>query len=54
MTTLPVVVVRRHDEVGGTPYGRPEDLEIVGSRLYFNTTSENRTFVIELLDASTA
>ncbi|MCF8239242.1 MAG: esterase-like activity of phytase family protein [Saprospiraceae bacterium] len=36
------------DEVNGTPYGRPEDLEIIGDRLYFTATSEHTAFVIDL------
>ena len=36
------------DEVGGTPYGRPEDLEIVGDILYVATTSENAVYGINL------
>ncbi|MCB9333738.1 MAG: esterase-like activity of phytase family protein [Lewinellaceae bacterium] len=42
------------DEVNGTPYGRPEDLEIVGNRLYVTTTSEHSAYAIELIDATTA
>ncbi|MCB0572979.1 MAG: esterase-like activity of phytase family protein, partial [Saprospiraceae bacterium] len=40
------------DEVKGTPYGRPEDLEIVGNRLYFTATSENSAYAIELNGAT--
>jgi secreted PhoX family phosphatase len=36
------------DEVGGTPYGRPEDLEIIGDTLYVATTSENAVYGINL------
>ncbi|MEZ4924835.1 MAG: DUF839 domain-containing protein [Saprospiraceae bacterium] len=36
------------DEVNATPYGRPEDLEIVGNMLYCNLTSENSTISVEL------
>ena len=47
------------DEVNGTPYGRPEDLEINrlanGNQcLYCCITSENRVISIELTSASTA
>ncbi|MTJ06562.1 MULTISPECIES: alkaline phosphatase PhoX [unclassified Anabaena] len=36
------------DELGGTPYGRPEDLEIIGDTLYVATTSENSVYGINL------
>lgn len=47
------------DELGGTPYGRPEDLEIGtisggNEVLYFATTSENVVYGVELLSATTA
>ncbi len=46
------------DEVGGTPYGRPEDIEIGrlangNEAVYVALTSENRVLTIELLDATT-
>lgn len=47
------------DEKGGTPYGRPEDIEVgrlANGRevLYFAATSENSVYSIEMLSASTA
>ncbi len=36
------------DELGGTPYGRPEDMEIVGDNLYVATTSENAVYRVNL------
>ncbi|MEZ4921308.1 MAG: T9SS type A sorting domain-containing protein [Saprospiraceae bacterium] len=42
------------DEVNATPYGRPEDLEIVGDFLYCSVTSENSVLSIELLNSTTA
>lgn len=47
------------DEVRGTPYGRPEDMDINvlasgNDCLYVTTTSENRVISIELTGATTA
>jgi secreted PhoX family phosphatase len=47
------------DEVGGTPYGRPEDIAISVDKdgnevLYFTATSENAVYTIVLLDAINA
>jgi len=47
------------DEVGGTPYGRPEDMSITVDNqgreiLLFAATSENAVYTIVLLDALTA
>lgn len=42
------------DEVNGTPYGRPEDLELVNGRLYCAVTSENRVLSIELISDTEA
>lgn len=47
------------DEVGGTPYGRPEDIDINvlasgNEALYVAITSENSVLSIELLSATTA
>lgn len=47
------------DEVGGTPYGRPEDIEVgrlANGRevLYFAATSEQSVYSIEMLSAGTA
>jgi secreted PhoX family phosphatase len=36
------------DELKATPYGRPEDLEIVGDNLYLATTSENAVYRLDL------
>jgi secreted PhoX family phosphatase len=36
------------DELGATPYGRPEDMEIVGDSLYLTTTSENTVYRVDL------
>jgi secreted PhoX family phosphatase len=36
------------DELKATPYGRPEDLEIVGDNLYLATTSENAVYRVDL------
>lgn len=36
------------DELGATPYGRPEDMEIIGDNLYLATTSENTVYRIDL------
>jgi uncharacterized protein len=47
------------DEVGGTPYGRPEDIEVAklsngNSVLYFTATSEQSIYAIEMSSATTA
>lgn len=47
------------DEVGGTPYGRPEDLDIGvlangNQAIYCAVTSENRVLSIELTSSTTA
>lgn len=47
------------DEVGGTPYGRPEDTEIqITARgkemLYFTATSENAVYSVEMTGKDTA
>ncbi|KAA5539936.1 DUF839 domain-containing protein [Roseiconus nitratireducens] len=42
------------NEVGATPYGRPEDLGIIGNTLYLTTTSENTVYSIELTSPTTA
>ena len=36
------------DELKATPYGRPEDMEIIGDDLYVATTSENAVYRIDL------
>jgi glycerophosphoryl diester phosphodiesterase len=41
------------DDVGGTPYGRPEDIEIVGNKLYVAITSENTVLAIDLTNPTT-
>lgn len=41
------------DELNATPYGRPEDLEIVGSTLYLPATSEQTVYSFKLLTDST-
>lgn len=47
------------DEVRGTPYGRPEDMEIArlangNEVLYFAATSENTVYTVELLPSNKA
>lgn len=47
------------DDAGGTPYGRPEDMEIVKSKtnkevLYIAMTSENAIYSVEILSDSKA
>lgn len=47
------------DDVGGTPYGRPEDVEVgtlaSGNEvLYFTATSENSVYSVEMLDSMNA
>ncbi|MCB0586074.1 MAG: DUF839 domain-containing protein, partial [Phaeodactylibacter sp.] len=42
------------DEVNGTPYGRPEDLEIVDKMLFLAVTSEQMVLSIELVSESSA
>ncbi|MEZ4292584.1 MAG: DUF839 domain-containing protein, partial [Myxococcota bacterium] len=47
------------NEVGGTPYGRPEDTAVARQRngnevLYFTATSENAVYSVEMLDAGRA
>lgn len=47
------------DDVGGTPYGRPEDVEVgtlaSGNEvLYFTATSENAIYSVEMLDSMNA
>jgi len=47
------------DEVGSTPYGRPEDMEIGrlangNEVMYFTATSENAIYAIELISATEA
>lgn len=42
------------DELNATPYGRPEDLELLGTTLYLATTSEHTVYAIELNSSSTA
>lgn len=42
------------NELGATPYGRPEDLGIIGNTLYLATTSENTVYSIQLTSDTTA
>lgn len=42
------------DEVNATPYGRPEDLELIGNTLYLATTSEKIVYAFHLIDEKTA
>lgn len=42
------------DEVNGTPYGRPEDLELVDGRLYCAVTSEHLVLSIDLISDTEA
>lgn len=47
------------DEVNGTPYGRPEDMEIArlangNEVIYFTATSENAVYSVEMLEGNKA
>jgi len=47
------------DDVNGTPYGRPEDMEVAklpngNEILYITATSENTIYSVEILDEATA
>jgi secreted PhoX family phosphatase len=47
------------DDVGGTPYGRPEDMEVAtlangNEVLYIAVTSENAIYAVEILDSANA